>query len=122
MRAVLAAILVAAVASVHTGATTLVAADLGDLAREAQTIARGQVVALDANWTADHRAIETLVTLQVDEYLKGALGSALQFRAPGGRLGRFQSVMVGAPTLCRWPTHRRVSGGARPERAPCASS
>ena len=30
--------------------------------------------------------------------LKGSLGSALTFRVPGGRLGRFRSIVVGAPS------------------------
>ncbi len=29
--------------------------------------------------------------------MKGDLGATLQFRVPGGRLGRFRSVFVGAP-------------------------
>ena len=57
------------------------------------------MVALDAAWTSDRSAIETLVTLRVDAYLKGQLGSTLQFHVPGGRLGRFDSVMIGAPTF-----------------------
>jgi hypothetical protein len=78
-------------------ATTLIPATLGDLSRDAQVIVRGQVVAVEATWTDDHRAIETLVTLSSDAYLKGQLGSLIQFRIPGGRLGRFESIMVGAP-------------------------
>ena len=81
------------------GATTVVPADLGDLAREARTIARGRVAAIEARWTEDHRTIETLVTLTVEAYLKGALGAAVQFRVPGGELGRYRSVLVGAPEL-----------------------
>lgn len=83
--------------SVGLRATTLLPADLGELSRDARVIVRGQVVSLDATWTADHRGIETLVTLQSEAYLKGQFGSSVQFRIPGGRLGRFQSIMVGAP-------------------------
>jgi hypothetical protein len=78
-------------------ATTLVPADLGELTRDAQAIARGRVAAVESRWTADHRAIETLVTLEVDTYLKGSFGSSLQFVIPGGVLGRYRSVFVGAP-------------------------
>ena len=79
------------------GATTVLPADLGELSRDARFIVRGQVVAQNARWTDDHRAIETIVTLQPDAYLKGQLGETVDFRVPGGRLGRFQSIMVGAP-------------------------
>ena len=43
------------------------------------------------------RSIDTIVTLEVEQYLKGSFGSTLQFRVPGGELGRFRSVVVGAP-------------------------
>lgn len=78
-------------------ATVLIPADLGDLSREALVIARGQVTSVEARWGGDRRSIETIVTLEVDEYLKGAFGSTLQFRVPGGELGRFRSIIVGAP-------------------------
>jgi hypothetical protein len=78
-------------------ATTLVPADLGELSRDAIAIARGRVVSVDTQWTDDRRSIETLVTLDVADYLKGDLGSTLQFRVPGGQLGRFRSIVVGAP-------------------------
>jgi len=78
-------------------ATVLVPADVGELARDARAIARGRVVAVDARWAGDHRSIETTVTLDVDAYLKGSFGSMLQFRVPGGDLGRFRSITVGAP-------------------------
>ncbi|HZP48595.1 MAG TPA: hypothetical protein VFB07_08675 [Vicinamibacterales bacterium] len=84
-------------AASSVGATTLVPADLGELSHDAVAIARGRVVGVDARWTDDHRAIETLVTLEVERYVKGNLGAAVQFRVPGGRLGRFRSVFVGAP-------------------------
>jgi hypothetical protein len=88
--------LVGSIASSAT-ATVLLPADLGVLSREARTIARGRVVALDSQWTDDRRAVETFVTIDVESYLKGSLGSALTFRVPGGRLGRFRSIVVGAP-------------------------
>ena len=80
-------------------ATVLIPADLGELSRDALAIARGRVAALDAQWTEDRGTIETIVTLEVDNYLKGSLGSTLRFRVPGGELGRFRSVVVGAPSF-----------------------
>jgi hypothetical protein len=76
-------------------ATVIVPADLGDLSHDA--IVRGRVMAIDARWTEDRRTVETIVTLEVEGYLKGALGQTLQFRVPGGELGRFRSITVGAP-------------------------
>jgi hypothetical protein len=78
-------------------ATVVLPADLGELAQEARAIARGRVAAVEARWGGDRRSIETIVTLEVDSYLKGSLGSTLLFRVPGGELGRLRSITVGAP-------------------------
>lgn len=78
-------------------ATVVVPADLGELSRDARAIAVGRVVAVNGRWTDDRRTIETIVTLDVDLYLKGSLGSTLQFRVPGGALGRYRTIVVGAP-------------------------
>jgi hypothetical protein len=86
-----------ALLATRADATVLVPADIGALTYDAVAIARGRVVAADARWTDDRRTIETLVTLQVETYLKGDLGSTVQFLVPGGRLGRYRSIFVGAP-------------------------
>jgi hypothetical protein len=78
-------------------ATVVVPADLGELSRDARAIVRGRVASIDAQWTEDRGTIETIVTLEVESYLKGALGQVLRFRVPGGELGRFRSIVVGAP-------------------------
>ena len=96
-RRVLAIAILSCGLSARGNATVVIGADLGELARDARAIARGRVVAVDAQWTTDRRTIETMVTLEVDAYLKGALGSTVQFRVPGGSLGRFRSIVVGAP-------------------------
>ena len=98
MRRLLAVVLVlTSVAVARPRATVVVAADLGELARDARAIPRGRVVAVQGRWTDDRRTIETIVTLEVDGYLKGSLGDTLQFRVPGGELGRYRSIVVGAP-------------------------
>ena len=96
MRPAIILILIAVLAS-PARATILVPADVGELARDAVAIARGRVVAVEGRWTDDHRSVDTIVTLEVERYLKGAFGSTLQFRVPGGELGRFRSIVVGAP-------------------------
>src|SRR6185295_16679047 len=85
------------VLSVPSRATTLIPADLGELSRDARAIVRGRVAALDPQWTEDRGTIETIVTLEVERYIKGALAPTLRFRVPGGDLGRFRSIVVGAP-------------------------
>ena len=85
------------VMSASARATVLVSADLGELARDARTIAHGTVSALESRWVGDTRVIETLVTLDVAAYWKGPLGERVQFRVPGGRIWQYRSVTIGAP-------------------------
>jgi hypothetical protein len=90
-------ILLALLLAAPARATVVIATDLGELARGARAIARGRIAALDARWSPDHRMIETIVSLEVESYLKGSLGPILQFRVPGGLVGRYRSIVVGAP-------------------------
>jgi hypothetical protein len=78
-------------------ATVIIPADLGELSRDAVAIVRGRVAAVDARWTEDRGTVETIVTLEAESYLKGALGQVVRFRVPGGDLGRFRTIVVGAP-------------------------
>jgi hypothetical protein len=78
-------------------ATVIIPADLAELSRDAIAIVRGRVAAVDPRWTEDRGTIETIVTLEAEGYLKGALGQVVRFRVPGGELGRFRSIVVGAP-------------------------
>jgi len=80
-------------------AAVLVPAELGELAREAAVIAHGRVIAVQGVWTAGRRSIETVVTLEVATVLKGQPGREVSLRVPGGELGRYRSVMVGAPVF-----------------------
>jgi len=80
-------------------ATVVIPADLGELARDARAIVRGRVSTVATRWTEDRRGVETIVTLEVESALKGTAGSLVQFRVPGGDLGRYRSVTVGAPTF-----------------------
>jgi hypothetical protein len=78
-------------------ATVIVPAEFREIVSGADIIAYGRVAATSAEWTDDRKQIETLVTLQVGTYLKGGPGETLTFRVPGGEIGRYRNVMVGAP-------------------------
>ena len=67
------------------------------LVAKAQAIAYGRVVDLRARYSDDRMKIETVVTLEVGRYLKGDLGEELTFTVPGGTLGRYRAMVVGAP-------------------------
>jgi hypothetical protein len=78
-------------------ATTYAPADFGDLVRAARAIVHGRIVEVRPQFTDGRQRVETLVTLQVATNLKGDLGRAVVFRVPGGQLGRFRTVVLGAP-------------------------
>lgn len=78
-------------------ATVVVPADLSDLVHASRAIVHGRVVAVTATWADGRRRIDTLVTLEVEAYLKGDMGESVTFKVPGGQLGRYRSVMIGAP-------------------------
>jgi hypothetical protein len=80
-------------------ATALVPVDVAGLSREALAIARGRVTAVDARWTEGRRRVETLVTLDVEVWLKGSLGTSVEFKVPGGQIGPYRSVVIGAPSF-----------------------
>ena len=77
-------------------ATTLVPAEFGQMAREAEVIVHGTIVSVQGQ-LGPRRQIESLVTVQVVDTLKGTPGAQTVFRVPGGRVGQYRRVMVGAP-------------------------
>jgi hypothetical protein len=101
-------------ACIGVQATVLVPADLAELSRDARVIVRGQVVAVEARWTDDRRTIETIVTLDAERYLKGDLGSAVQFTVPGGTLGRLRTIVIGAPEFAVGQRVTVFLGGSGP--------
>lgn len=78
-------------------ATVLVPADFREIVTGADVIAYGRVLDTTVESSGDRRRVDTLVTLQVGTYLKGGPGETIVFRVPGGQVGRFKNVTVGAP-------------------------
>ena len=83
----------------RVSATVLLPGDLGDIARSATAIVRGTVVAVRSEWADGRRRIETVVTLRVSETFKGDMRGFVSVRVPGGVMGRYRSVTVGAPSF-----------------------
>ena len=78
-------------------ATIVLPADLAAIVEGSQTIARGRVIELRSEMTAGRRSIHTLVTVAVDEMLKGSPSRTVTFRVPNGQVGRYKRIVVGAP-------------------------
>jgi hypothetical protein len=86
-------------AGVGVRAAVILPADLAMLVTGARAIVHGRVVAVEPRWLEGRRGIESLVTLRVEEYLKGNLGDEVTFKVPGGQMGPYRSFIVGAPTF-----------------------
>jgi hypothetical protein len=78
-------------------ATVLVPAEFHEIVAGSQVIVYGRVTAVRAEWSDDRSRIDTVVTLMAGSYLKGGPGSTVTFRVPGGQIGRYRNVMIGAP-------------------------
>jgi hypothetical protein len=82
-------------------ATVLVPIEFRELVTVASTIVRGRVVDVRAQWVDGRRAIDTVLTVEADEYFKGGPGATIFVRVPGGEMGRYRTVFVGAPEFRR---------------------
>ena len=96
-RVIFAAFVMCFSAAVH--ATVLVPIEFRELVASAPVIVHGRVVGVRSDWIESRRSIETFVTIEASEYLKGDLGERVTIRVPGGQLGRYRTVFVGAPSF-----------------------
>jgi hypothetical protein len=80
-----------------TSATVLLPADFQTVVTESAVIAHGRVVDVTPVLAGPRRVIESLVTLQVIEGLKGVSTQELTFRVPNGQIGRYRRIVIGAP-------------------------
>ena len=76
-------------------ATVILPADFREIVSGSQIIVHGRVVDVRAEWVDDR--IESYVTVEPATIYRGSATSTITFRTPGGQVGRFKSVMVGAP-------------------------
>jgi hypothetical protein len=87
-----------ALAPAALGANTFLTAEFREIVSDAQLAVRGRVTDVRAvRSTAGD--VESVVTIAVDAVLKGEAGTFVSMRVPGGVIGRYRTVMTGAPTL-----------------------
>jgi hypothetical protein len=82
-------------------ATVIVPIDFRELVTTTPVIVHGRVTDVRSAFVDGRRSVETFVTIAADEYLKGDLGEHVTFRVPGGEIGRYRTVFVGAPGFSR---------------------
>jgi hypothetical protein len=80
-------------------ATVLLPADFREIVNGSDIIAYGRVIDSTPQLTDDRGRVETVVTFQVGTYLKGGSDEQIVFKVPGGTVGRFRTVLVGAPAF-----------------------
>lgn len=97
MRRFVALVAVLLLATAAARATVLIPVEFREVVTSSQIIVYGRVADTHAEWTADRREIETIVTFEVGTYLKGGPAGTVTFRVPGGQIGRYKNVMIGAP-------------------------
>ena len=78
-------------------ATVLIPIEFRELVAVSSTIVHGRVADVRAEWIDGRRAIETFVTIDADEYYKGKPVATITVRVPGGQMGRYRTIFVGAP-------------------------
>jgi hypothetical protein len=89
--------LILCIVPIAGSATVLIPAEFREIVNGSDIIAYGRVVDTSVQWSDDRKHVDTLVTMQVGTYLKGARGERLVFKVPGGTIGRYMNVTVGAP-------------------------
>jgi hypothetical protein len=82
-------------------ATVLVPAEFSEIVGGSQIIAHARVIDVRPEWADGRRWIDSIVTAEVVSYLKGGSDAIMTFKVPGGRLGRYRSVVVGAPVFAK---------------------
>jgi hypothetical protein len=85
--------------SVPTLATVLVPADFREVAVGSQIIVHGRVVDVRSEWVEGNSRIDSFVTVAASAFYRGNPTQTVTFRVPGGQVGRYRAVMVGAPTF-----------------------
>ena len=112
MRRSLATVLLIVLLAAGAGATTLVPLSFEQLVNASQSVVYGRVSDVRAQWTADRRFIESVVTIEILRGIKGpstslragSSGESIEFTVPGGQVGRYLNVIPGGPSFVRGDT------------------
>jgi hypothetical protein len=78
-------------------ATVLVPAEFREIVSGSQIIVHGRISDIRAEWIDGRRRIESVITLDASSFYRGTSARTVTFRVPGGQIGHYKSVTVGAP-------------------------
>ncbi|RKH13738.1 hypothetical protein D7V97_04740 [Corallococcus sp. CA053C] len=88
-------VLAALLGGLPVGATTMLRADLPQMAQASDAVVQGVVRRVQSRWSGDKLRIVTDVEIQVTESLKGQPGGTVLVTQPGGRVGDIGQVVSG---------------------------
>ena len=78
-------------------ATVLIPSEFREIVSGSQIIVYGRVSDIRPEWIDGRRRIESVITLDAASFYRGTSARSVTFRVPGGQIGRYKSVTVGAP-------------------------
>lgn len=99
VRALTAALAVVVLLQTRVAATLVVPADFSEMVAESQMVVHGRVVDVRSQMVGSFRTIESVVTIAVQDAIKGEPGEMVSVRVPGGTVGRYRRFMIGAPVF-----------------------
>lgn len=80
-------------------ATVIVPSDFAEMVSGSQIVVHGRILDVRSQMVGDRRTIESVATVAVTDAIKGEPGATVYVRVPGGVVGRYRRVMVGAPSF-----------------------
>jgi hypothetical protein len=83
--------------AIPAAATVILPADFRQIVSGSQIIVHGRVIDVRSEWVDGRSHIDSLVTVQPSAFYRGTPTATVTFRMPGGQVGRYKSVTVGAP-------------------------
>jgi hypothetical protein len=98
MRLLCASLCLCVLANIAVAQATVIApAEFSEMVNGSHVIVHGIVADVQSRMVGSRRTIESVVTVDVIDAIKGWKESTAVFRVPGGQVGRYRRVMVGAP-------------------------
>jgi hypothetical protein len=82
---------------VALSATVVLPVEFRELVTTSQVIVHGHVTDTRSVYVDGRSSIQTFVTIAADDYMKGDLGDRVTFFVPGGQIGAYKTVFIGAP-------------------------
>jgi hypothetical protein len=84
-------------AAAPAAASTFLALTHEELVRDAEAVVQGRIVEVSSFWNAEHTAILTEATLEVEDTVVGAAPAFVTLRTFGGRVGNYTIEAHGFP-------------------------